>query len=158
MIKLLFLLTAFACNAQKDRLNAIDRNDVVVSSYNLGDSISKDEIDSLKINFDPIIDQDTLFYYYFGNSYFEVLNDKIIGFKLLDNNLKIEFSKLKIGDSTEALKKEYPQSFSSKYKPSEDPSEIVRISVANGGQLTDSFIHFEFVNGIITSIYYWEDY
>ena len=157
MINLL-LLVFFACSGQKTEFNSIDRNDVIVSSYGLGDQIAKEKTDSIKSNFDPIIDQDTLFYFYFGKSYFEVTNGRVVGFKLLDNNLKIEFSNLKIGDTSETLKNEYPYSYSSKYQPSEKGTQIVRVNVTNGGTLTDSFIHFEIDEELITSIYYWEDY
>lgn len=146
-----------SCVAQQKELSNVSRDSVVVSGHKLGEVIDKNGIDSLTTEFDPMIDEDTLFHYYFGKSYYDVLNDVIVGFKIEDNNLELEFVDIKVGDDKEVLLKEYPASFSQRYSPEVD-REIVRIGIVGEFGLTDSFIHFEMRNGIITSIYYWEDY
>jgi len=152
----ILVLLFFSSYADGQNLDSIKQKDVFVSGYKLGSMFEPTNIDSVQKHFDPIIDNDTLFYYYFGKSYLEVKDSKVIGFNIVDSHLNLK--KFNIGDNVNEIKERFPNSFNQKYSIPEDNVEIAQIQIVANNIRTDSYIRLYLINNIVSRIYYWFEY
>lgn len=91
--------------------------------------------------------------YHYGRTIMEVLADgRLYGFELRTPAFVFQYGeyKVRVGDSLSSLRKYFPGSY--KWLIIEK-SDILRVRCKG----SDGYIHFESKNGIITSIYTWEE-
>ena len=148
---------------QEHKINYIQYQKISVSNLiKLGDSINKlekvfEKADSVIKNFNPIIDEIPFYYYYYAKTYFEVVENIVVGFKIRDKNFSL-FS-LKVGDSVKELSLKFPISYSSKYFSGEKNDQLtVQVGILENEVRNDAcYIIFIIGENQIKSIEYWEN-
>lgn len=149
-------------SAQTNKINYVQIEDVKIGNQ-IGVGNSVNDLKSIfgtpnliTEQFDSIIDQVLIKYYYYQNTYFEIKKGFISSFKLA--NERFTLFGLKEGDTEIKFLEKFPQSYSKKYFAGESGKQLmtrVGIITTDGIKSDASYLVFCFSNNKISSIEYW---
>ncbi len=136
IIILMFLVPCMSC-AQNYKYDVIDISKANVLGIGLGTSAEEvtnsfGSYDSLKISFDPLVDEDTSKRYYYRKSFFDIEQGEVTGFTVSNREYPINYQQIKVGDPIEAIKTIFPKSYrqlSEEEKTS--PEQTLTVCVGN---------------------------
>ncbi len=154
-----------SCNsqAQVEKYNTIDDKQANVLGIELGSSKGEliklfGKYDSVEFYFDPVVDEDSTERYYYKRSFFDVYQDQITGFTIVDNNYPLTYKNIRVGDSSNALKEIFANSFNQLSAEEKEDAEqllVVRIADLENNIGYDEEIHLLLDRYILKEISFW---
>ena len=154
-----------SCNshAQTESYDIIDDEQANVLGIELGSSEEElleafGNYDSIEFYFDPIVDEDSTKRYYYKESFFDVYQDQVAGFTILNDNYPLTYEHIKVGDPSDMIKKMFTNSFSQLSAAEKSDSEqllVVRIADLERSIGYDVEIHLLLNQSILKRISFW---
>jgi hypothetical protein len=152
----ILLLIANSNIIAQSESDKIAYRDVSLSGVNIGSDINCifkkfGKPDSIIVSFNEMQDSWGKRYVY-ANSFFDVSNGRITGFKILNSTFLFDFGKIKIADDVKVLIKLFPKSYLNRYL---DPrnNEIIKVRIGN----SDDYCLFRIHENKIIEISTWQD-
>jgi len=136
---------------------------ICVNDICLGDKIEKLYVklgspDSIVEYKNPIIVEDSSMFFYYLNSYFEVVDNKIQTFSIQDSSIRGTYPKIQIGEHIVNFLKKYPQLIFDSYIPTDEEYYVFSTTVDDKITFYSGEYRIVVKNDTITKFYYWIPY
>lgn len=103
----------------------------------------------------PIIVEDSSMFFYYMNSYFEVIDNKIQTFSIQDSSIRGTYPKIQIGENIVDFLKKHPQFIFDSYIPTDEEYYVYSTTVDDKITFYSGEYRIVVKNDTITKFYYW---
>ncbi len=162
LVFLILTFSFFLLFGQEKKL-VLEYQNICVSGICLGDKSEKLYLklgspDSIIEYNNPIIIKDSSKFFYYLNSCFEVVDNKIQTFSIQDSSIRGTYPKIQIGEHIVDFLEKYPQLVFNSYVPTDEEYYIYSTIVDDMKTFYSGEYRIVVKNDTITKFYYWIPY